>query len=239
MSPATSRPIDSAEDPKPDLAADKNAALKLTPVSRETEARLDQFVKLLLDWQAKTNLVASSTLPRLWTRHVADSLQLLALSPSAKIWADLGSGGGFPCVVLACALADSPGALVHLVERNSKKAAFLREALRVTGAPGILHPTEIEDTVDRIAGSIDCVTARAVAPLHQLVGFAEPLVRKGARALFLKGQDVEAELTEATKYWNIESRLHASLTGGHGWIVEIARIENRNPPPLVHAHGRN
>jgi 16S rRNA (guanine527-N7)-methyltransferase len=210
------------------LASDKAAALALTPVSRETEARLDRFIELLLAWQAKTNLVAPSTLPNLWTRHVSDSLQLLDLAPGAKVWADLGSGGGFPGVVLACALVQTPGATVHLVERNTKKAAFLREALRVTGAPGIVHLAEIGDTVDRITGPVDCVTARALAPLHQLVGFAEPLVRRGAKALLLRGQDVEAELTEATKYWNIEPRLHSSRTGGHGWIVELDRIERLN-----------
>jgi 16S rRNA (guanine527-N7)-methyltransferase len=209
-------------------AADKAAALALTPVSRETEARLDRYVDLLREWQVKTNLVASSTLPNLWTRHISDSLQLLALAPSAKIWADLGSGGGFPGVVLACALAEKPGATVHLIERNAKKAAFLREALRVTHSPGMVHLTDIGDNVDRITGPVDCVSARALAPLHQLIGFAEPLVRRGAKALFLKGQDVEAELTEATKYWKITAHLHSSRTGGHGWIVELDQIERRN-----------
>ena len=202
--------------------------MALTPVSRETEARLDRFVELLLQWQAKTNLVAPSTLPHLWTRHIADSLQLLTLAPSAKVWVDLGSGGGFPGVVLACALADTSGAVVHLVERNARKAAFLREALRVAGARGVVHGKRIEDIVDSLAGPIDCVTARALAPLHELVGFAEPLVRRGAKAFFLKGQDVGAELTEATKYWNIEPILHASLTGGQGWIVELDSIARRN-----------
>jgi 16S rRNA (guanine527-N7)-methyltransferase len=206
---------------------DKAAALALIPVSRETEARLDRYVALLREWQAKTNLVAPSTLPQLWTRHVADSLQLLKLAPSAKTWADLGSGAGFPGIVLACALAETPGAMVHLIERNNKKAAFLREALRVTEAPGLVHAEGIEDTVDRLTTPLDCVTARALAPLHQLIGFAEPLVRKGAIALFLKGQDVEAELTEATKYWNIQPNLHSSLTGGQGWVVELDRIERR------------
>jgi 16S rRNA (guanine527-N7)-methyltransferase len=220
---------------------DKAAALALTSVSRETEARLDRFVDLLVGWQAKTNLIAPSTLPTVWTRHVSDSLQLLTIAPSAKIWVDLGSGGGFPGVVLACALAEMPGAHVHLVERNAKKAAFLREALRVTNAPGTIHLADIGDTVDRITGPVDCVTARAVAPLHQLVGFAEPLVRKGARVLFLKGQDVEAELTEATKYWSIKPHLHSSRTGGQGWIVELDRIERRNPSPVSHGtpHDRN
>jgi 16S rRNA (guanine527-N7)-methyltransferase len=210
------------------LAADKAAALALTPVSRETEERLDRYVDLLREWQAKTNLVAPSTLPNLWTRHVADSLQLLALAPSAKAWVDLGSGGGFPGLVLACALAETSGAAVHLVERNAKKAAFLREAVRVTGAPGVVHLGDIGDTVDRITGPIDCVTARAVAPLHRLIGFAEPLVRRGAKALFLKGQDVEAELTEATKYWKMTPHLHSSRTGGGGWIVELDQIGRRD-----------
>jgi 16S rRNA (guanine527-N7)-methyltransferase len=210
----------------PILASDKASALALTPVSRETEARLDVYVDLLVQWQAKTNLVASSTLPNLWTRHISDSLQLLTLAPDAKVWVDLGSGGGFPGVVLACALADTPGALVHLVERNAKKAAFLREALRITGAAGTVLLADIGDSVDSLAGPVDCVTARAVAPLHQLVGYAEPLVGKGSKALFLKGQDVEAELTEATKYWKLTPHLHPSLTG-QGWIVELDRIERR------------
>lgn len=213
----------------PAPALDKAEALKLTPVSRETEARLDRYLDLLRQWQAKTNLVAPSTLPNLWTRHVADSLQLLTIAPSARIWVDLGSGGGFPGVVLACALADTAGATVHLVERNAKKAAFLREALRITQSPGTVHLADIGDIVDRIAGPVDCVTARAVAPLHQLIGFAEPLLKRGAKALFLKGQDVEAELTEATKYWKIKPQLHSSRTGGHGWIVELDHIERRDP----------
>jgi 16S rRNA (guanine527-N7)-methyltransferase len=217
----------------PILASDKAAALALTPVSRETEARLDRYVDLLREWQAKTNLVAPSTLPNLWTRHISDSLQLLTLAPSAARWADLGSGGGFPGVVLACALAETSGARVHLVERNAKKAAFLREALRVTNSPGTVHLADIGDNVDRITGPVDCVTARALAPLHQLIGFAEPLVRAGAKALFLKGQDVETELTEATKYWKITPHLHSSRTGGHGWIVELDHIERRNPSAAV------
>jgi 16S rRNA (guanine527-N7)-methyltransferase len=209
------------------LAADKAEALRLTPVSRETEMRLDRYIDLLRQWQAKTNLVAPSTLPNLWTRHVADSLQLLSLAPTARRWVDLGSGGGFPGIVLACALAETPDATVHLIERNAKKAAFLREALRVANAPGVVHLSEIVDTVDSNLSRIDCITARALAPLHQLIGWAAPWVEQGAKALFLKGQDVELELTEATKYWNINPRLHSSLTGGHGWIVELDQIERR------------
>jgi 16S rRNA (guanine527-N7)-methyltransferase len=210
-----------------DLAADKAAALKLVPVSPKLEARLDAYVALLQQWQAKTNLVAPSTLPQLWTRHVADSLQLVGLATDARRWLDFGSGGGLPGVVLACAMADA-GGHVTLVERIAKKAAFLREALRVAGAPGTVMLADIGDNVDRFPQALDCITARAVAPLHQLIGFAHPLMTPGTtKALFLKGQDVEAELTEATKYWNIQPKLHASVTGGQGWIVEIDHIERR------------
>jgi 16S rRNA (guanine527-N7)-methyltransferase len=213
--------------PEP-TATDKAAALALMPVSRETLTRLEAYVGLLLQWQAVTNLVAPSTLSTLWTRHIADSLQLLDLVPDAKTFADLGSGGGFPGIVLACALADRPGARIDLVERNAKKAAFLREALRITGGAGEVHHRDIVDYVDRRTAPVDCVTARALAPLHQLLGFAEPLVRNGAKALFLKGQDVESELTEATKYWTIESALHPSRTGGDGCVVEVTGIVRRN-----------
>jgi len=208
-------------------SSDKAAALALTPVSRETEARLDRYVELLVEWQAKTNLIAPSTLPQLWTRHISDSLQLLALAPSATRWLDFGSGGGFPGVVLACALADRAGASVQLVERNAKKAAFLREAVRLTGAAGSVILADIGDYVDSLQAPVDCITARAVAPLHILLGYAAPLVRQGGKALFLKGQDVESELVEATKSWNIEPKLHPSRTGGQGWIVELNAIERR------------
>ena len=233
---ATPAPISSrkAAAAVTEASSDKEIALRLTPVSRETESRLDRYVDLLRTWQAKTNLVSPSTLPNLWTRHISDSLQLLTLAPAAKSWVDLGSGGGFPGVVLACVLAETPGAMVHLIERNAKKAAFLREALRLTNAPGMVHLADIGNIVDRIADPVDCVTARAVAPLHQLIGFAEPLVSRGAKALFLKGQDVEAELTTATKYWNITPRLHSSRTGGQGWIVELDRIERRTPSAKHH-----
>ncbi len=219
------------QSPAIDLSADKAAALALTPVSHETEARLDRYIALLLEWQAKTNLVAPSTLPNLWTRHISDSLQLLTLAPRARTWLDFGSGGGFPGVVLACAMKDA-GGVVHMVERNGKKAAFLREAIRVASGSGQVHAKsieelDIENVGDSSLGPVDCVTARAVAPLHLLLGFAEPFVKQGAQALFLKGQDIESELTEATKYWNIEPKLHRSQTGD-GWVVEVNRIVQRS-----------
>jgi 16S rRNA (guanine527-N7)-methyltransferase len=206
------------------LARDKIAALRLAPVSRETVERLDAFVALLLEWQAKTNLVAPSTLPQLWTRHIADSLQLFSIAPHLGTWIDLGSGGGFPGIVVACALSSVDGE-VHLIERNNKKAAFLREALRVTGAPGTVHPIEVADFVDSFSAPADYITARALAPLKVLIDLSAPLIARGATALFLKGQDVEAELTEATRYWKLKHRLHLSLTSPGSFIVEVTAAE--------------
>ena len=134
-----------------DLSADRKRALAVTPVSRETSARLDRFIEHLVTWQKHTNLIARSTIPVIWTRHVADSLQLLDLAPHAKVWADLGSGAGFPGIVIACALADTEGAKVHLIESIGKKATFLREAVQVTGAPAVVHALRIEDFVDNAA----------------------------------------------------------------------------------------
>jgi 16S rRNA (guanine527-N7)-methyltransferase len=210
----------------PDLAADRARALTLIHVSRETLDRLDKFVTLLVKWQRATNLVASSTVGHIWTRHVADSLQLLNLAPDAHIWVDLGSGGGFPGVVLACALAEKPST-IHLVESNTKKCAFLREVARVLRVPALVHATRIEDFVGRFDASADVVTARALAPLDRLLAYAAPMLKRGAQGLFLKGQDVEAELTEASKYWNIDAMLVPSITRAEGRIVVVRRAERR------------
>jgi 16S rRNA (guanine527-N7)-methyltransferase len=221
------------------LGADKQAALRLCPVSRETEERLDRYIALLLEWQSKTNLVAPSTLNVIWTRHVADSLQLLDIAPSGRVWIDLGSGGGFPGIVLACALAGRPEAYVHLVERNAKKAAFLRESLRVTGARGAVHLSPIEKFVDSNPPAADYITARALAPLNVLLGLAAPLIQAGAKALFLKGQDVESELTESTKYWNVRSTLHPSRTSLDSRVVEIDQISAKGAPAAERRHKRS
>ena len=208
-----------------DLADDRAEALRLTPVSRETEQRLEAFVALLLQWQQTTNLIAPSTIPNLWTRHVADSLQLLDLAPNARVWVDFGSGGGFPGIVVACVLADRPGAKIHLVESNGKKAAFLREAIRVTGVPAVVHARRIEDCGDSFGDKVDVISARALAPLKVLCDQAFPLIVNGAVGLFPKGQDVAAELTEAAKYWRIAAERVASRTNPDGCIVVVKRLE--------------
>jgi 16S rRNA (guanine527-N7)-methyltransferase len=213
------------------LADDRARALTLTPVSRETAQRLDRFVELLLAWQQRVNLIAPSTLRELWTRHVADSLQLLPIAPAARVWVDIGSGGGFPGLPIACALAGTAGAHVHLVESNAKKAAFLREAVRVTGVPASVHAARLENIVDSFDPPPDIVVARAVSRLKLLFDQSYPLLRQGAQALFPKGQDVEVELTEAAKYWNIGATLVPSRTDPRGRIVHVSSLHPRGPAP--------
>jgi 16S rRNA (guanine527-N7)-methyltransferase len=207
--------------------ADRARALALTPVADSALARLDRYVALLLAWQSRINLIAPSTVPEIWTRHVADSLQLLAFAPDAKIWLDFGSGGGFPGLAVACVLADRPGAHVHLVESNTKKAAFLREAARVAGAPVTVHAVRIGNVGESFSGPVDVVSARALAPLKQLCDEAAPYIRRGAVGLFLKGQDVDVELTEAAKYRRIEAEKAPSRTSPDGRIVIIRGLEPR------------
>jgi len=212
----------------PDLEADKAEALKLISVSRETEKRLDAFVALLLHWQQRLNLIAPSTVPKIWTRHIADSLQLLQHSNDAKIWADFGAGGGFPGIPLACALAES-GGTVHLIESNGKKAAFLREAARATGADVKVHQMRAKDFVDSCAEPIQIVTARALAPLKTIFDQVLPLVVRGAIGLFPKGQDVDAELTEAAKYWTMDAIKYPSVTSPDSSIVAVYSLVRHDP----------
>jgi 16S rRNA (guanine527-N7)-methyltransferase len=213
-----------------DLADDRKRALALIPVSRETVARLDRFVDLLLRWQRTMNLIAPSTVPHLWTRHVADSLQLVPLAGDARSWIDLGTGGGFPGMAVACELAGRPGATVHLVESNQKKSAFLRLATAATGAPALVHNERITDFVSAFDGHVEVVTARALAPLHELLDYAHPLMKMGAQALFPKGQDVEVELTAAAKYWSMDATLVPSRTNPRARIVVVRKVERRGAP---------
>ena len=209
------------------LTADRAQALALVPVSRETAARLDRFVAVLLTWQDTTQLIASSTVAHLWTRHIADSLQLIDAAPKARTWVDLGSGGGFPGLVLACALVDTPDAVVHLVESNMKKAAFLREAVRATNVHAVVHAERIEIFTQGFADQADVVTARALAPLKRLLEQSFGLLTTGALGVFPKGQDVEAELTEASKYWTIDAELIQSKTDPRGRIVLVRDAKKR------------
>jgi 16S rRNA (guanine527-N7)-methyltransferase len=209
--------------------SDRAAALRIIPVSRETLARIDTFVELLTRWQRAVQLVAKADLRKLWMRHIADSLQLIELAPGAKIWADLGAGAGFPGLVVALAFGDRARGFVHLVESDRRKAAFLREAIRLTQAPARVHAERVESVAERLAPEVDVVTARALAPLPKLLELAAPFIAKGVPALFPKGQDVDNELTEATKSWNIEAKILPSRTSPQGKIVVVERASPRRP----------
>jgi 16S rRNA (guanine527-N7)-methyltransferase len=215
--------------PPPDaLAADRAKALDLTPVSRETAERLDRFVALLLERQRTTNLIAYSTIPQVWTRHLSDSLQLLELAPDARTWVDVGSGAGFPGVVIACALAGK-GATVHLVESNGKKAAFLQEAQHLTESPAVIHRVRMEEFVQTFAAGVDVVTARAVLPLKPLIKLTYPLLSKtGALALFPKGQNAERELANAAEWWSMKATAVVSRTDTAGRILVLREVAPRS-----------
>jgi 16S rRNA (guanine527-N7)-methyltransferase len=197
-----------------------------TGVSRETLARLKAYADILVDWNARHNLVAKSTLPDIWQRHFWDSAQLAPLIPAgARSLADLGSGAGFPGLVLAAML---PGLAVTLFEATTKKCAFLRLAAERMGIPVAVQNARLEGLTRQ---SFDVVTARALAPLPQLLGYAQNFVGPNSVCLFLKGQNVGAELTEAHKYWNIKASQAPSQTDPSAAIVIVRELGPRHVEP--------
>lgn len=212
-----------------DLSADREACLRSRNVSRETLDRLDRYVALLLAWQAKTNLVAPSTLPRIWTRHIADSLQFAAAAPGIVRWADIGSGGGFPGLVTAILLADQPDAHVALVESTEKKAAFLRLVIRELGLPAKVHASRIEVAGD-VLSKADAVSARALASLDTLLGLVAGRIRPDIPCYFAKGKAHEAEIAEATAHWRFSVVQHSSTIEPDSVILEVRDIGPRSEP---------
>jgi 16S rRNA (guanine527-N7)-methyltransferase len=196
-------------------------------VSRETFEKLELLERELRRWQAIKNLVGPATLDRIWDRHIVDSLQLLDLAPDARTWLDLGSGAGFPGLVLAIAGAER-GLDVHLVESNSRKCAFLRHIARLTGAPAKVHEARLETLVPDFVGKADVVSARALASLAMLLDWTEPLLKAGTIGLFPKGRDAEIELTEARKKWTFEAEILPSLTDPEARILRITSIESHS-----------
>ena len=197
-------------------------------VPRETIHRLERYAELLAHWQKSTNLVAASSLPSLWSRHFADSAQIRALAPEARLWLDLGSGAGFPGLVVAILQTGRPDFRMHLVESNHKKCAFLAEVARATAAPVDIHATRIEQLGESAHGlRPDVVSARALAPLPRLFELAGPFFGPHTRGLFLKGRETEAEIEAAQPYWEFDARLHPSLTAAGSHIVEVAALRRR------------
>ena len=210
---------------------DRDRVLAAHDVSRETSASLDLYVAQLARWQRVKNLVGPGTLGEVWTRHVADALQLIALAPEARTWVDLGSGAGIPGLILAIAGRGRPMFHVKLVEANARKCAFLTETARLTGAPVTIRNARIEAVVAECAGA-DVVCARALAPLAQLLAWTEPLLKTGTQGLFLKGRDASAELTEARRTWNLDCDSIPSRTDPQARILRVTAL-SRHPSPTA------
>ena len=191
---------------------------EIIPVSRETLARLEAYAELLTRWSARINLIGRDTIADLWRRHILDSAQLRAFVPDrARNMIDLGSGAGLPGLVLA--ILGAPG--VELVEADSRKCAFLREAARITEAPVTLRPCRIETVSPH---PVDVVTARACARLDRLLGLAEPFLAPDSECLFLKGERVGEELTLARKRWTMTPSLHQSRSDPRGVVLRLQQV---------------
>ncbi len=196
-------------------------------VSRETQQRIEIIVAQIRKWQPSINLVSSSTLEAIWTRHIQDSLQLIPLVPTLGRWIDLGSGGGFPGLVVAAVQAETSGARMVLVESSGKKCAFLRETARLAELPVDIIHARIDDAVPELRDRFDVVSARALAPLKLLLAMAEPFLQKGTIGIFPKGQDVDEEIKDASISWKMEYNLIDSQTESGAKIVIIRSARRR------------
>jgi 16S rRNA (guanine527-N7)-methyltransferase len=194
-----------------------------------TPARLESaeaFRSRLTEANRNLNLVGQSTLADFWRRHFLDSAQLLWIEPSALVWADLGSGAGLPGLVLAILLKGRPGARVHLIESMTKRCRFLADVTEALGLPAEVHNARAES----LQLKVEMVTARACAPLDRLLTFARPYLTRGARGLFLKGAEVEAELAEAKRHWRFKARAIPSLSDPRGRLLSIEELVRAAKP---------
>jgi 16S rRNA (guanine527-N7)-methyltransferase len=191
-------------------------------MNAERASDIQRFREMLTAANAHTNLVGQSTLQDFERRHLVDSAQLVWFEPSALTWADLGSGAGLPGVILAILMKGRAGAHVHLVESMAKKCRFLAEVATTLALPVTLHHARAESTSVRV----DVVTARACAPLPRLLDFAQPYFARGARGLFLKGQDVENEVHAARKRWRFSSRTLESLSDPRGRLLAVEGLSH-------------
>ena len=205
---------------------DAESFFQVAHVSRETMERLSAYESLLRKWQKSINLVSKSTLADVWRRHFWDSAQLLALTSEKDLkWADFGSGAGFPGLVLAILAHDRPGFQMNLIESDQRKSVFLREVIRETGARAHVHTSRIEadETISAI-GLCDALSARACAPLDRLLGWSEPYFGPNSVAYFLKGAQVDEELTQARKSWTFRVTSYPSRADQHGSVLKVEQL---------------
>ena len=199
--------------------------LRLTHVSRETLSKISAFLAVLDQWRERINLIGPGEGRRIWKRHVLDSLQLLDLIGAKDfLVADLGSGAGFPGLVLACALAERPNASVALVEKSPRKSEFLEAAIEAVGLPARVLNQRLEDPAP---SKFDVVTARALAPLPKLLGYAHGWLKPSGKALLVKGKDAVKELTLARESWTFDLSTRTSLSGPEGQILTVSALGPR------------
>jgi 16S rRNA (guanine527-N7)-methyltransferase len=193
------------------------------PVSRETFGKLEDFEVLFQKWNAHINLVAPSTLGNIWERHILDSAQLFRMAPSATQWVDLGSGGGFPGLVLALLLRDRQGSTIHLIESNRKKASFLQSVTGQFDLPARIVAKRVEDCYPLVIRP-QIVTARALASLPVLLDLAAPWLTAGTMALFHKGRDYRNEVIESAHRWSFDLVEHKSMIDPQGVVLELRNL---------------
>ena len=189
-------------------------------------ADLETLIERLTTANAVMNLVGPDSLPDVWNRHIFDSAQLLDLAPDAATWADLGAGAGFPGLVLAILLKDQADSHVWLVDSLGKRCRFLQEVVDALS----LRATVVNGRAEEQRIKVDVVTARALAPMDRLLGYAQPYLQRGAQGLFLKGEKAEVELIEARKVWQFDSDLSVSRSDPRGRIVSVRslrRVQSR------------
>lgn len=203
------------------MTAGRDAFINDLDVSRETLAKMDEYAARLKKWNAAINLVAKPTLDDLWSRHFLDSAQLLEFVPDdTRSWIDLGSGAGFPGLVVA---ALRPDISVTLVESDRRKAIFLQETARACS----VDVTVVVERAEHLDIKADIVSARALAPLVKLLEMSDSLLAEGGKCLFLKGMHVENELTEANRVWHTELTQHQSRADKRGVVLEVTRFHRR------------
>jgi 16S rRNA (guanine527-N7)-methyltransferase len=193
------------------------------PVSRETFEDLLAFEEIFRKWSGRINLSAASTLDDLWDRHILDSAQLARLEPDAVRWVDLGSGGGFPGLVIGFLLRDRRDSSIELVESNRKKASFLQIVAGQFNLPARIHAKRIDAVIDALEAPA-IVTARALAPLSDLLGTTAPWLKAGTKGLFHKGRDYRREVEESAQLWSFDLIEHPSKTDSQGVVLEISHL---------------
>lgn len=201
-----------------DASREAEEFIRLTGASREAIAKLERYAEMLAEWSQKFNLIAPSTLPHIWSRHFLDSAQLLPLVKGSNL-ADMGAGAGFPGMVLSILGVSD----VHLIESTGKKANFLRAVASDLGLNITIHQNRAEDIKDM---RFDVITARALAPLKDLLSLSANLLRKEGYCVFLKGQKSDVELTDAKKYWMFDCEIKQSISDPSGSVLTIRNLRN-------------